>query len=363
MIEQDDFAKLLNRVALAIEAGSADAMAQLVADLKAGKVPQEVIREALRTFEGAYYVTLAEAYSKVLGVDFGIQQIRKLPVSGVQLSTALYQHSQAVSAETLSVVRRHAQGMHDARKLAMDIYEGYGFRPKETIVLSPSNPKLPKYLRQTLTDAGLRGELSKLIAGENIARLKTAGLRAGYAEALDAIIEGAGEKRLQKRLDVAFNERMRYFASRIAITELARVQEDDKARAIMADGDLEYVQYSLSQRHPKTDICDFYAKMNKYGLGPGIYPKALAPKPPLHPHCLCTLRNKYGLTGDKATENPSAERDFLLAAGDKEGPRIAGSFAKWQLATDGGADLRTLINAGKDPLYHVKTVSETVQKP
>ena len=46
------------------------------------------------------------------------------------------------------------------------------------------------------------------------------------------------------------------------------------------------MQWHLSRSHPKPDLCDEYAKENKFDLGAGIFRKADIPRKP-HPHCFC----------------------------------------------------------------------------
>lgn len=45
-------------------------------------------------------------------------------------------------------------------------------------------------------------------------------------------------------------------------------------------------KFLLSPRHPKTDICDMHASVNRYGLGPGVYPSREQCPWPAHPNTL-----------------------------------------------------------------------------
>lgn len=45
-------------------------------------------------------------------------------------------------------------------------------------------------------------------------------------------------------------------------------------------------RFLLSPRHPRTDICDMHASVNRYGLGPGIYPSREKCPWPAHPDTL-----------------------------------------------------------------------------
>jgi hypothetical protein len=153
---------------------------------------------------------------------------------------------------------------------------------------------------------------------------------------------------LTKRLDVAFQERMRYFANRIAQTELARAHVDQRAAEIMADDQISVVRWSMSGTHPQTDICDLFAKQDKFGLGPGCYPKGKAPKPPAHPFCRCMLQPVITKDAADARENPASEREFLRKMmkqdGISEAAKVMGGRAKLAAA---------LINAPIDEVINI----------
>ena len=71
-----------------------------------------------------------------------------------------------------------------------------------------------------------------------------------------------------------------YNALRLARTEIARAFNDATDRAAQRNPLVEQLRVRLSGSHPQPDVCDTKA---------GIFPKAAAPFPPFHPHCLCTL--------------------------------------------------------------------------
>lgn len=90
--------------------------------------------------------------------------------------------------------------------------------------------------------------------------------------------------------DVYTQERTRYFADRIARTEMARAYQDGFLLRWDNNEDCVAYQWKLSGRHPRYDICDLYAKANLYGLGAGVFPKDKVPRLPAHPHCMCFLK-------------------------------------------------------------------------
>ena len=54
---------------------------------------------------------------------------------------------------------------------------------------------------------------------------------------------------IEKKLKVAFYERNRYFANRIARTELHRAYTDQQSREWMQEKRIEYVELRLSAKH------------------------------------------------------------------------------------------------------------------
>jgi len=75
-------------------------------------------------------------------------------------------------------------------------------------------------------------------------------------------------------------------ALRLMRTELNRAHGE----AYMATGedhpDFAGWKYLLSPRHPEPDICDMHSKVNRYGLGPGVYPSRQKTPWPAHPNTL-----------------------------------------------------------------------------
>jgi hypothetical protein len=118
----------------------------------------------------------------------------------------------------------------------------------------------------------------------------------------------------------------------------------------------------MSGTHKKTDICDLHANINRYGLGAGVYPKASAPQPPLHPFCRCVVVPMIALSPKlKPVERPNAERLLLSSLPPNEARQIAGSREKLARALKGGESLEAIYNEGKDALYKWKTVGDILK--
>ena len=175
------------------------------------------------------------------------------------------------------------------RQTALRIFDGYqkgGLIPTQD---------LPKFL-QEIVAAGRRADIprAKLLnmlkpVKKEIAKRTTAGMRAAYTQLVRAV-EEQNEKALENAIYVATQERTRYFAERIARTEMARAYHDGFLARWDANEDCIAYQWRLSGRHTVYDICDLYAKANLYGLGAGIFPKGKVPLIPAHPNCMCSLK-------------------------------------------------------------------------
>lgn len=158
----------------------------------------------------------------------------------------------------------------------------------------------------------------------------------------------------------AYYEKNRYFANRIAQTELARAWGLQNAEDAMSDSHVTALEWKMSGTHQRTDICDLFAKVDKYGLGAGVYPKEHAPNPPAHPFCRCRLVKRYGIDASMASEKEGAERAWLRNLGLNEGARVLGSRERMQSVLD-GKDIAAVMNAGKDSMYQVRRVGDVVE--
>jgi hypothetical protein len=354
MTDEDHQAQL-DAVQAEIAALAAAAFEELMQRLRDGQAPREALAAVTATFQGQYSEALAREFGRLLGRSVSPDEIRALPVGDLKLSDRLYRQSRETSAVARTIIQNHAQGFQDARKLALQLYEDYEFKTDPLKVKAA----LPKYLREAMQDPAIDGGLRLLFAKIRATNLKTPGLRAAYLQALDAIEKGAGEAWLKKLLKIAWYERNRYFANRIAQTELHRAYEDEKAREFMADDSLRWVQVRLSRAPRRTDICDLHARLDKFGLGPGVYPKAEAPKPTFHPFCRCALVPRWDLEGE-GKARPHAERAFFESLPADEGRKVAGSFDKLRRILD-GENWEKVIDGNTDPLYRLQRVGDTMK--
>lgn len=352
---------LLDATARGLDKDLQDAYQRLLELMREGVVPRDAVTAVMETFTGQYQELLTTAFSAILAQSVGTAAVEQMQVGALSLSSRLYSQTQQTAAIVQGIVDRHAKGFQDVRRLTLEIYEGYDFREVEPIKMNPRNSALPKYMREELlTDPGLAGQLQRHFTKLQAQQLRTPALRAAYMEYLDALEKGKGEKVLARKLETAFYEKMRYFANRIAQTELHRAYSLREAQIIDDDPDVEYVQIRMSPTHPETDICDYYAGVDRYGLGRGVYPKKVAPVPPFHPHCRCLLRPRLDFSlGTKTKEVKDADQKFIRSMGD-EGAKVMGSKEKLQ-AVLSGANPNDVHNATIDPAYRVKVVQEVVR--
>lgn len=351
---------LLDATAKGLDTDLRKAYQDLIQLIRDGVPPRDAVDQIMESFSKEYAQLLADAFSGVLAMAVGTESALALEVGTVQLSAKLYAQSMNVGQIVQGIADRHLKGFADARRLALQLFEGYGFRDPaaEPLQLNPSNPALPKYMREALlADAGLQGDFTRAFAKLQVDNLRSEALRAAYADvlkAIDAAETGKGAALLDKRLKTAFYERMRYFANRIAQTELHRAYSERELKMMLDDKDIEFVQIRRNPKSDSTCICSLIAGRDKYGLGNGVYPKRSAPVPPFHPHCRCVASPRLDLTGKKEKpENPEADRYFLSRVGAPMAAQIMGSRGRAEQAMRYG-DALAVANSRVDPAHQIK---------
>ena len=191
--------------------------------------------------------------------------------------------------------------------------------------------RLPKYLQDVVnfsrrSDLGKNDVISlqKLMrkARRVVDRLAQNGaldraLKTSYKELLDAV-ESCSDKALRRAVRTAVEEKSRYVAERIARTESACAWYQGFLKDTMNDPDVVAYRWVESTRHPTEDICDEYAKVDAYGLGPGIFPKDKAPELPAHPHCLCHYEKVYASELNSYLFNGMLEKEEQRYGRNKE---------------------------------------------
>lgn len=357
MTAEEEF-RLLQKTAQELEELAIVAYLALSDRIRRGEDPGEAVAAVLQKFSHDYEALLAAGLVSIL--DVTLQELGPIEINGIRLSDRLYSNAQAVSAVVQGVVQNHRRGFQDARKLALELYEGYQFRPEEVLRIVPGEARLPRYLDDLIQDRPTQQALDKAFLRAQ--KLQTSNLRAAYLELLNKIqdVESAeGAAFLDKKLKVAFQEKVRYYANRIAITELHRAFAIEQALELMNDTAVEYVQWRLNPRHPVDDICDYFAGVNRYGLGSGVYPKRLAPVAPAHPHCRCVLSPRLDLGGKTIKELDDADENYFRSLPQDIRRKVAGSREKLARILS-GEDPWDVHNSNIDPIYQVKTVQDVI---
>jgi len=287
-----------------------------------------------------------------------IEKLTSLPWApdNMPLSTRLHGLDSAMKATISDVIKSNTTEGTNAVKLARELYDGYN----SSKVLNTAD--LPSYLQQLSHYAnkalaeGLSPDIDTVHEYRQALKRATravngigAGtdkpLKAAYKQLVDAA-QGFSSESLKKAVYVATQERSRYFAERIARTEIARAWGDGFLAETIEDPDVVAYKWRLSSHHPFFDVCDFHANADLYGLGPGIYPKGKIPSYPAHPHCTCLLeevfKGEVDLNKEKADSVEKLGRQYL--------ERLEESQQSDLLGQKGAQD----FNKGEDWQQHLK---------
>ena len=278
--------------------------------LDEGMTPAQAVDKALKETDFKAYMTKAvkDAMLSSAAIGAGSYTVGKsTPLneawdpSGMTLSEKLHGTSKTMRNHIINTIKEQLkQGAH-AMKSARALYDGYN--TTDNVV---RKQMLPQYLQDVVnfsrrSDLGKNDviALQKLVrkARRMVDRLAQNGApnrapKTSYKELLDAV-ESCSDKALKRAIRTAVEEKSRYVAERIARTESARAWYQGFLKDTMDDPNVVAYRWVESTRHPTEDICDEYAKVDVYGLGPGIFPKDKAPELPAHPHCLCHYEKVY----------------------------------------------------------------------
>jgi len=150
-------------------------------------------------------------------------------------------------------------------------------------------------------------------------------------------------------------------ALRLFRTELNRAHGEAYMLAGGEHEDFAGWKFLLSPRHPEVDICDMHARVNRYGLGEGVYPSRKDCPWPAHPNTLSYVEIVFK---DEITDDDRAGKqtriDWLnnqisliqhgvLNSRGKQGMLHAGILNENQIATPWNVLQNRLINQGIDP--------------
>lgn len=264
--------------------------------LSDGKSPEDAAALAyekypvMQTLEAEVEGQLQKEAARGYGQDLPDAVTKELTAAawaadGLTLSERTTKAREAVTVQVVEAIQQALKRNDATKTAALALFDGYrygGILPEQEI---------PAYLDKLvgLVGSNDRSFQSAMRSVErNLKKLNTRGMKAAYTLVKEAV-EEANEKKLEKAIYTATQERTRYFAERIARTELARAYHDGFMAKWQDDDDCVAFKWKLSTRHPADDICDLYANADLYGLGKGVFPKDKVPTLPVHPHCMCRL--------------------------------------------------------------------------
>ena len=330
-----DFEKLLNLLDKAIEKSAKKLNTKLLELLE----NNGDINTAFASFSAEFWADFLKAYNKANNQQLSLDELMNLRADKITLSKALYTGLKESKNSVKSVIKTAIKEQKSANELAKMLYEGYDFKDDPLKV----KEKYPKYLWEKS-------------ANTKVKNIKTPALRAAYSK----ILKDESKLVANQALKISGYEKARYYAKRIALNETARAYNDARAFEYSSSKDIQVVKIQMSKTHPRTDICDYYASVDKYGLGAGVYPKDKAPVPPFHPFCRCQMIPKYAHEYPKPKLNAKADKEYLDGLKEWQRARILGSKDKAKEALKTG-DINSVFNAMKPERYKVKSIDEVAE--
>lgn len=132
---------------------------------------------------------------------------------------------------------------------------------------------------------------------------------------------------LQRRTLTPYGTEGSYAARRLARTEITAAAGRATINSSIANPFVNGVQWRLSARHPKIDICDDYARGGQNG--DGIYAPDQVPPYPPHPHCLCALlpvvtQDVNALIGSLRQDIQAARSNLFASVGARRARSLQG---------------------------------------
>jgi len=324
-------AKTLDAVQAAMSAGNIEGALRT-------RLGQDVVRGLLA---GAGVLPQAED----AGVDIAARANKALSLSwdgsGMTLSETLHGSVQRVQAELVDSIGESISRRDTAWNAARQIYDGYGFggiiREGKLSNLPGDLQHLTALSRAPLAPLGAQG---LPVLGRDVAavrkyaeQLRTGPLRASYLQLLDRLESGL-DRGMEKAIRTATEEKARYNAERILRTETARAWGEGFYKQIDEDPDAVGLKWSLSSAHKIFDICDFHARADLFGMGPGRFPKNQRPNYPAHPHCTCNLTAVY-IAPDPHDHVEEGGRKVLDGMSAGERARLLGKQGADRFKADG----------------------------
>jgi hypothetical protein len=208
----------------------------------------------------------------------------------LNLSKTIHKNINLTKKNISHILKQNLGESVNWQKSAQDIYK-----------LKDIKAELPKYIddlvkqgKKALQDPALIADFYKQAkkAQKRINKLANLGykdtrLKKAYQNIITQVNKGSIEG-LNKGIERAVKAKSKYFAERIARSEIAQAHRN--AVMLEAEENKKVIAFKwvLSARHPRPDICDVHARANLNGYGRGVHPKGKVPIYP-HPQCMCDL--------------------------------------------------------------------------
>ncbi len=170
-------------------------------------------------------------------------------------------------------------------------------------------------VRRAVESAIIEGHSASQAANEFLAAGRP--VPAGITGKINAANAGAVGASAASALLIS-DDNPRVHALRLFRTELNRAHGEAYRAAAFKHPDVVGTRFLLSPRHPEPDICDMHARVNRYGLGPGVYPKGKSPWP-AHPN---TLSYEEVVFADEITEEDRAGKTDRITWLKQQRPAI-----------------------------------------
>lgn len=317
--------------------------------LKEGKTAKEAVKEAykkypvMKTLEKELQKQLEEEMKRGAGEDIPINAIHDAlslvwSPDNLTLSERTTKGGKEITAQAASIIAEAIKKGKSVQKTALALFDGYGYGH---VLPTQDIPEFMKKLSEIGKLTDYKGQTFRKTLRDverQLKRVNVQGMKIAYGKIKEAI-ETGNEKKINKAVYVATQERTRYFARRIARTELARAYGDGAMAKWENDEDCVAFQWKLSTGHPFCDICDLYAHADLYGMGPGIFPKDKVPRLPAHPNCMCHLRPV--MKGSKLLQGKEKEQidkggmAYIKTLGKYDQERLLGVYGRLEVLRRG----------------------------
>lgn len=337
--------KIADAMQLAIGKSSRQAFERLLEELASG-VP---IKKALLIVSGIFkretVEAMAKAFTDALGTKYSRSDVLDMVIDGKSMNHRLSLAIQEPTTAALTVWNSH----QDGTKKIIDAGLA-AFKTGEIVV--PRD--LPYTLKATVE---IKTGITKWIENGASNKVKTPALQAAYKAAGITMLRSAAESALNRQLEIAYGERIRYQGNRLAQDQLFRKHHETHAERVMSDDNIKWVEVRKSDNHPKTDICDYHAGLNAFGMGPGIYKKGKAPLPPFHPHCRCRIIERMDIVGD-GKPSKLASRNFFNSLSDEDKKSISGSASRFEELKKAPERLVSVLDSGKKDEFKTRYLGD-----